>query len=169
MARNIIGQTSAPLYTVGDQEDKTVQVRWKDGPRYCKICGKELVGRQQSYCSPECKEEGKRKNGRDYYDKVHQYREKAKQDRATKRTSCLCCGQPIPKGRIVFCSDKCANDWQSSVAKEQEREKKAETAEKEAKKKKAKTMTMEQVLKGMEKTGMQYGEYVAKMEREGKL
>lgn len=167
MSRHIIGQNGAPLYTVGDQEDHTVAVKWKSGPRFCQICGKPLVGRQQHYCSTECKAEGKRRNGRYYYDKMHEYREKAKQDRATKRTSCLCCGQPIPKGRIVFCSDRCASEWQSSLAKQREREQKAEQAEREAKKKRSKTMTMEQVLKGMEETGMQYGEYVARYE-EGK-
>lgn len=172
MSRNIIGQTSAPLYTVGDREDKTVKIRWKDGPRFCQICGKELTGRKQHYCSTECKAEGKRRLTEEYHAKARAQKAKIREEnekiraeknttRPEKRTACICCGQPIPKGRIIFCSDRCSRIWESSPYHEQTE------AKKEAKKKRPKAMTWKQIMKGMAETGLQYGEYVARYE-EGK-
>ena len=170
MARNIIGQTSSPLYTVGEQEDKTVTVRWKDGPRYCKICGKELTGRKQHYCSTECKAEGKRRQAEEYQTKLraHKAAKRVKDEDSRQRSvmvpRCIYCGNPLPPRRIVYCSEACRQKWEHATTRSLANE---EAAKKEAKKKAKKAMTWKQILKGMEETGLQYGEYVAKVE-EGK-
>ena len=156
------------LYTVGEQEDTTVKsVKWKDGPRYCKICGKELTGRKQHYCSTECKAEGKKRYSAEYVAKLKDQKERAKEDkgltnsrRPPKQTACIYCGKPIPPRRVIFCSDKCAHLYNDVSPTTEAEEKKKEKAAK----KKKKAMTWDQILKGMEKTGMQYGEYVAFVE-----
>lgn len=171
MSRNIIGQTSAPLYTVGNQEDKTVSIHWKDGPKYCKICGKELTGRKQHYCSTECKAEGKRRQAEEYQTKLraHKALKKVKDEDSRQRSvmvpSCICCGKPLPPRRIIYCSEVCRRQWEHAATRSLTNEKEAE--KKEAKKKQKKAMTWDQIIKGMEETGMQYGEYVARYE-EGK-
>lgn len=173
MSRNIIGQTSSPLYTVGNQEDKTVSIHWKDGPRYCKICGKELTGRKQYYCSTECKAEGKRRYAEEYHRKLRQRNsekkaeaqaEKIQQVASVNIPRCIWCNEPLPKGRKVYCSDRCRDKWEAASVKSIANE---TARQKEAKKKQKKAMTWDQIIKGMEETGMQYGEYVARYE-EGK-
>lgn len=173
MSRNIIGQTSAPLYTVGEQEDKTVKIRWKDGPRYCKICGKELTGRKQHYCSTECKAEGKRRQAEEYHRILRERNARIKAERETEKQEqaesvmvprCIYCGNPLPPRRIVYCSEACRQKWEHATTRSLANE---EAEKKEAKKKAKKAMTWKQILKGMEETGLQYGEYVARVE-EGK-
>lgn len=145
------------------------QVKWKDGPRYCRICGKLLTGRKQHYCSTECKAEGKRRYSAEYAAKLMEQKERKKEEQANprrplKKTACIYCGKPIPPRRVIFCSDECAHLYNDvSPTTEAEEEKK-----KEAKKKKKKPMTWEQIIRGMEDTGMQYGEYVAKVEEKRK-
>ena len=173
MARNIIGATSSPLYTVGDREDKTVKIRWKDGPRFCQICGKELTGRKQHYCSTECKAEGKRRQAEEYHRIMRERNARIKAEKETEKQEqaesvmvprCIYCGNPLPPRRIVYCSEACRQKWEHATTRSLANE---EAAKKEAKKKAKKAMTWKQILKGMAETGLQYGEYVARYE-EGK-
>lgn len=110
----------------------------------CLICGAELPKKRRSYCSDLCSKKGKASLAREEYRSIP-LTSKGKE----KKTSCLYCGKELPPKKSVFCSERCSRLYHESKPK-------AEI------KPKLNAASMSEILKGMEETGLQYGEYVAR-------
>lgn len=128
----------------------------------CVVCGKPVFAPyRRKYCSDECAK------------KAGAYH--APQPRRTKERkfqgACILCGKPLPPKRIAYCSSTCSKKAYDirkreleKVEKEREEALFKEVAEAKKKSKKQKAMSWTRILKGMEKTGLSYGEYVARYE-----
>lgn len=90
-----------------------------------------------------------------------------------KKTSgtCILCGKPLPPKRVAYCSPTCAKRAydirqrdKEAEEREKEKERLKESAAKKRKTKKQIDASWARILKGMQKTGLSYGEYVARYE-----
>lgn len=85
---------------------------------------------------------------------------------------CIVCGQPLPKKRILYCSKRCSQlawDRRKRTEEVEERKRREEEFQKEMLKKKLRAKpktTFSMIIRGMEKTGLSYGEYVARFVHE---
>lgn len=132
-----------------------------DLPR-CMVCGKPVFAAyRRKYCSDECA----KKAGAYHAPQVRKPKERVSQG------TCILCGKPLPPKRIAYCSNECSKKAYDIRKRELEKAEKArdealfkEVAEAKKKSKKQKAMSWTRILKGMEKTGLSYGEYVARYE-----
>lgn len=135
--------------------------------RTCKHCGKQYgvyyAKSSSKYCSRECK------------NKAHYERSKEREMRKTlglpevepAKRYCAVCGQTLRSGQTKFCSHDCLRTYHTRVKEARtnaaEQAKLDKSAEKIAQKKRA-SQSWGEVLKGMEETGLSYGQYVARTE-----
>lgn len=81
--------------------------------KYCVICGEQLKGRQELYCSVKCKRKkyylnNKKKINKKNLENYHKkYKYTRKYNYNKKNKNCIICGKPLPKKRRSYCSDKC--------------------------------------------------------------
>lgn len=74
----------------------------EENGRFCVVCGKALTGRQEQYCSKQCKKKAERKRAR------------GERPDAKYTKVCPNCGKEFvtdEKNRRKYCSDKCAQEW----------------------------------------------------------
>ncbi len=107
----------------------------------CIICGKPLPPRKKTYCSEVCA--------------AIAYARKRKR---SPDATCKNCGIPLHGQRITFCCDKCRTDYYRKQNRHPE-------FNKEDAPKKLKAKPMDEILKGVDETGLSYGEYVARYEK----
>lgn len=130
----------------------------------CVICGKPVFAPyRRKYCSDECA----KKAGAYHAPQIRTY------TRRQSRATCILCGKPLPPNRIAYCSTDCSKKAYDIRKREQEKAERAkdealfkEVAEAKKKAKKQKAMSWTRILKGMEKTGLSYGEFVARYEND---
>lgn len=74
----------------------------EENGRFCVVCGKALTGKQELYCSKQCKKKAERKRAR------------GERPDAKYTKVCPNCGKEFvtdEKNRRKYCSDKCAQEW----------------------------------------------------------
>lgn len=89
----------------------------EENGRVCAVCGKALSGRQERYCSKQCKKKAERK------------RALGEQPDAKYTKVCPICGKEFvteEKSRRKYCSDKCAEAQNRTIRIESKRKKRAE-------------------------------------------
>ena len=77
---------------------------------------------------------------------------------------CLICGNPLNHKQVAYCCKRCSQIAYERKLRDEEREERKRFKEEAAKRKirKKPDVSFAKVLKGMEETGLSYGEYVAR-------
>lgn len=109
-----------------------------------------------------------RKSQVDFPYHLYMHVEKTQLPKTQPKGTCILCGAPLPPRRKSYCSKRCAHRaydirMHAQERAEREAEKKAEEDMlRERKARRSYGLTFDEIILGLQETGLSYGEYVAK-------